>query len=191
MSHNRRIEEGYKKLKYVNQGGIFLAHQKKSIYFAHPFDRWQSKREGMIEQILEQRGYKVVNPFTEENRLNKKYGVENYYQNPCDEFSQDIVDKDWDMVVDCESYFGWFPKGVAMIGTPIELVWALLLGKEIITLTYKPHPFLKMFSDTMYVSYNDFIEDKPLPIKKRTYDLITKLLLELNKKRDDVNGILV
>lgn len=44
-----------------------IEKKKKTIYFAHPWDKWKTKREEMIERILEERGYEVVNPFKEEN----------------------------------------------------------------------------------------------------------------------------
>ena len=146
--------------------------KKKKIYFAHPYDKWKSKREEMIERLLEQRGYEVVNPFKKENKLNEKYGVENYYENPTRPFAKDIVNKDWYMVADCDSYFGWFPKDVTMIGTPIELTWALLLQKEIISLCYKPQPFLWLMSNKLYIDYDNFVNDTPFVNQETTWNLL-------------------
>jgi len=152
MSYTQKIEKEImppdKKIKY-----------KPKIYFAHPFDKWQTPREDQIEKILESRGYIVVNPFKEEDKLNEKYGVNNYYENPTYNFAKDIVDKDYQMVSDCDEYFGWFPKDVTMIGTPIELVWAHDLGKKITVLCYKPQPFLWMMADVFYIRYRNFRDD--------------------------------
>jgi len=135
--------------------------EKRTIYFAHPFDKWHSKREEMIERILEGRNYKVINPFKEEDRLNEKYGVNHYYENPTYDFAKDIVDKDYDMVKHCHEYFGWFPKDITMIGTPIELVWAYNMHKKITVLCYKPQPFLWILADVFYIDYDAFVKDEP------------------------------
>lgn len=178
MSYNRRIEQGYKKIgiKLDEEGNIM-----KKIYFAHPFDTWRTKREDIIEQILRERGYEVINPFKHEDHLNIKYGVDNYYDNPVREFAEDIVDKDFQMIIECDSYFGWFPKGITTIGTAIELEWASLLDKEIITLSYKPQPFLWMLSDKLYVSYSNFRKDILFSPQEYRYDLLG--LLRKTSKR--------
>jgi len=156
MSYNKRIEQGYKKLGLkLDKDGYVM----KSIYFAHPFDKWNSNQEKMIEQILTKRGYDVINPFKKEDRINKKYGVNNYYDNPTFEFAKEIIEKDYELVKECDEYFGWFPKDVTMIGTPLELSWANSLGKKITVLCYKPQPFLWMYSDIFYIGYENFKND--------------------------------
>ena len=176
MSYKQKIEKGIippdKQKKY----------KKKTIYFAHPFDRIGTKREKMIEQILEERGFEVINPFKMEQELNKKYGVDNYFDNPCKGFAKDIVDQDWQMVSGADAYFGWFPKNATMIGTPIELVWAVLLEKEIITLAHRPHPFVLMFSHIIYIGYKNFAKNIPFLEQRHNYGLLTQLLLELLRK---------
>ena len=152
-----------------------MEKERKKIYFAHPWDKWKTKREEMIERILEERGYEIVNPFKEENKLNEKYGVDNYYEDPTKPFATDIVDKDWEMVEECDAYFGWFPKDVTMIGTPIELVWALLLNKEIISLCYKPQPFLWVMCNKLYVDYDKFVSDIPFVNQEDKWDLLGKV----------------
>lgn len=133
--------------------------RKPKIYFAHPFDTWKTKEEELIEKTLEARGYEVINPFKEEDHLNEKYGVDNYYENPTYEFADDIVDKDQKMVLDCDEYFGWFPKGIAMVGTPIELTWAYEDCKKITVVCYKPQPFLWIYSDVFYLGLENFFND--------------------------------
>lgn len=133
---------------------------RKKIYFAHPFDKWRTKREEMIERILERMGYEVINPFKEEDKLNDKYGVDNYYEEPTIEFARDIVDKDYKMVQECDEYFGWFPKDVTVIGTPLELAWAKQMNKKITVLCYKPQPFLWVFANKFYLGYDNFAKGK-------------------------------
>ena len=139
-----------------------VEHRKKTIYFAHPFDKWKSKREAMIEKTLEKRGYKVINPFNEEHKLNEKYGVSNYYEDPTKEFAIDIVNKDYVMVKNCDEYFGWFPKDVTVIGTPLEFSWAKSMKKPTTVLCYKPQPFLWVMADNFYVGYENFVKNKKL-----------------------------
>ena len=138
-----------------------MTENKKLIYFAHPFDKWRTPREEFIEKVLEERGYTVINPFKQENKLNKKYGVDNYYHSPCIEFAKDIVDKDYDMVNNCDEIFCWIPKGITMIGTIIELMWANYLNKKITVLCYKPQPFFYRYAEKLYISYDDFKKDIP------------------------------
>ena len=163
--------------------------EKKTIYFAHPFDKWRTKREEMIEKILEERGFVVINPFKEEDKLNEKYGVDNYYENPTEPFALDIVNKDWLAVSKCDAYFGWFPKDITMIGTSIELVWALLLGKETITLSYKPHPFLWMFSNKFYTNYSKFVSDEPFSVKEHRWDILNMITKHYWELPDMLGGI--
>lgn len=149
------------KMKYESVRGYIMKKRKKkrpTIYFAHPFDRMGSKREEMIERILEERGYEVVNPFKKEIDLNAKYGVNNYYENPTKEFAEDIVVSDYKLVADCDEYFGWFPKGVTMIGTPLELAYAMKHKKKITVLCYKAQPFLWYHANVFYLGYDNFVK---------------------------------
>lgn len=138
---------------------IRTVETRPKIYFAHPFDKWKTKQEEMIEKVLEDKGYCVVNPFREEDVLREKYEVDEYYDSPSIEYANDIVNKAYKMVRNCDEYFGWFPKGIALIGTPIELNWAFLHGKKITVLSYKPHPFLWVMSDRFYLGYANFKND--------------------------------
>jgi hypothetical protein len=110
----------------------------------------------MIEKILEERGYEVVNPFKTEDKLNTKYGVSNYYEKPSLEFATEIVERDYEMVEECDAYFGWYPKGVTMIGTPLELAHAVQHKKYIIVMCYKPQPFLWVHAHAFYLGYDNF-----------------------------------
>lgn len=175
MSYTQKISKGYAQSKKIinSKTGevkwIFDTTEgviPKKIYFAHPFDKWRTPREEMIERFLKDRDYEVINPFKQESKLNEKYGVDNYYESPTIEFARDIVDKDRMMVLECDEYFGWFPKGVTMIGTPIELMWARELKMKITCLCYKPQPFLWMYSDVFYTSYKDFVTNKPFWVKE-------------------------
>ena len=132
--------------------------RKGHVYFAHPFDTWHSKREEMIMRRIEEMGLIPINPFEEEDKLNVKYGVEHYYQRPIKPFAKDITDRDLAMVQSCEFYIGWYPKGVTMIGTPIEMVWACLLSKKVMAICYKPQPFLLDHADVLFKGYKNFKE---------------------------------
>ena len=137
----------------------------KTIYFAHPFKTWKTQKEREITKILESRNYHVINPFIEENRLNKKYGVSNYYDSPSKSFIEEIVHNDYSLLKKCDEYFGWFPSKKDPIGTTFELCWAKMLNKNITVLCYKPHPFLLFFSNKFYLGFEAFKKDLPLEIK--------------------------
>ncbi len=131
----------------------------KKIYFAHPFDRRFTKRKEMIIKKLEERGFLVIDPFDGEDKIAKKYGVKNYYQNPCRDFAREIKERDFGAVDNADALFGWIPKGVTMIGTIREYDRALRGGKYIIILCYKPNPFLED-ADELYLTYGDFLDGK-------------------------------
>jgi len=135
---------------------------KITIYFAHPYDTFGTKEEKEIEKILTERGFIVVNPFEEqhEKELNKKYEVNTYYDKSSLEFAKEIVNKDILLVNDCDAFFGWFPKGITIIGAAIELTWAEKFKKKIYCLSYKPHPFLWVMSDVLYIDFEDFQHDR-------------------------------
>ncbi len=133
------------------------------IYYAHPFDTWINnfEMEKHIQEILESYDYDVVNPFVRESQLNEKYGVDNYYDNPCIGFAKDIVEKDYEAVEECDELFAWIPQHIVAIGTTFEIAYAHSLNKKITILTYKPHPFLLKYADVLYTSFEDFVKNEP------------------------------
>lgn len=133
--------------------------KKKTIYFAHPFDKIGSKREEMIMRKLEERGFKVIDPFAGEDVLCKKYNTDNYYGNPTRQFALEIKERDFGAVMKCNALFAWIPKDVTMIGTIREFDKALEYEIYTIILCYKPNPFLED-ADELYLSYQDFLEGK-------------------------------
>jgi len=120
-----------------------------------------TKREEMIEKILTERGFIVVNPFDEEIKICKKYGVLYYYDNPTEPFAYEIVDKDYKMIEACDELFAWISKGDNAVGTTWEIRWAKDLGKKVTVLISKPHPFIWRFVDKIYIGYYNFTEDIP------------------------------
>ena len=131
---------------------------KELVYFAHPFDKWRTDEEKLVKELLEHKGFKVFNPFDEENALNVKYGVDNYYDNPTYEFAGEIVDKDFQRVDECDSLFAWIPKDITTIGTIREIDRALRDKKRVMVVCYKPNPFLR--ETDLYLSIEDFLNDK-------------------------------
>ncbi|MHA1733530.1 MAG: hypothetical protein ACTSU5_16400 [Promethearchaeota archaeon] len=134
----------------------------EKIYFAHPFDTWKTPEETRIAGVLESRGYEVVNPFDVEHELNEKYDATGFYEKPSYSFAVDIVQEDYETFCGCDEYFGWFPRGITVVGTAIELAWALRQGKRITALCYKPNPFLWVYADALYADYEAFKNDQPL-----------------------------
>lgn len=139
----------------------------KTIYFAHPFDKMGTDKEKKIVETLMSRGYTVYDPFKYENGLNEKYGVKHYYKKPCKEFASDIIAGDFALVEECDELFAWIPKNTTMIGTIFEIGWAFSQHKKITVLCYKPQPFLYIYADVLYTSYEDFVADVPYKWKNR------------------------
>ena len=73
--------------------------------------------------------------------------------------AEDIKEKDFKQVENCDAFFAWIPKDVTMIGTIREFDKALRDGKYTIILCYRPNPFLED-ADELYLSYQDFLEGK-------------------------------
>lgn len=126
---------------------------KREIYFAHPSEKYNSKREKRIIEILESRKYKVINPFD--------------YQNPKDIISENrtyssVIPKDKKLLEKCDEIFCWYPKGynIRTIGTTWEMAWAYRDGKYITVLTFlKYHPFLEFYANKVYYCYQAFLHD--------------------------------
>jgi len=136
----------------------------KTIYFAHSHKWMNSKRKLKIKEILESRGYEVVDPFEHETKLVKKWGYW-YHENRNEDYANDITNKDYDLVKGAKELFAWFPVGSTTIGTPLEIGWAINMGKKVTVLYSSAHPFLwskRVNLYKLYISYQDFKEDKPL-----------------------------
>lgn len=127
--------------------------------------------EQKIIDILSKRGYLVVNPFVTEEGLNQKYGTPGYYEKPSIPFAHDIVKEDYEILSSCEEYFGWLPKGMTIVGTVVEMMWACKQGKPVTTLSYKPSPFLLVYSDKFYGNIEEFLQDRPSWVRKNLKDL--------------------
>lgn len=146
----------------------------RTIYFAHPFDTIGTEKESEIKEKLSE-SYEVCDPFETEEELNKKYGVDNYYDNPTKEFAFSILTADKDKVYKCDELFAWIPKGITTIGTVIEMMWANGVGKLVTVLSYKPQPFFVQYSDTLYTSYEDFMNDhRYIWKRKKQYDVFER-----------------
>lgn len=103
-------------------------------------------------------GFVAVNPFDDEEKIEEKYNAkQGYYSNPSEQFAMDIVDNDFLMVFSCDHLLAWFPKTSLSIGTPIEMFWAKTLGKKVISICGKPHPFVLRYSDQIYSSVEEFL----------------------------------
>ncbi len=138
----------------------------KTIYFAHPYDTWKTEMEYKIMGVLS-RQYMVINPFDTEQGLNKKYGTSGYYEKPSLPFAHDIVKTDYELLSTCDEYFGWFPEGITLVGTVVEMLWACKHGKLVTTLCYKPNPFLLAYSDKFYLGFEDLVENRPFSMPKK------------------------
>ena len=142
--------------------------KKKTIYFAHSHKWMNSKRKQTIKEILESRGYRVVDPFEHEIELEEKYGYK-YHENRNEDFANDITEKDYELVFRADELFAWFPIGATTIGTPLEIGWAKDLGKKVTVLYSSAHPFLwsrRLNLHKLYISYKDFKDDKPLFVRE-------------------------
>ncbi|MHA1680975.1 MAG: hypothetical protein ACTSUE_08195 [Promethearchaeota archaeon] len=136
----------------------------KKIYFAHPYSQWNSDEANMIENILESRGYAIINAFKmKEDHLIKKYGTE-YYSNPTVNFAGDIVKEDLLLLESVDEYLGWFKDGCMCIGSSIEFYHAKIKGKPTKVICNSPHPFLYTMADEFYESIEKFKSGHPLQL---------------------------
>ena len=156
--------KGFRRILDTTEGVI----PKKTIYFAHSHKWMNSKRKHKIKEILESRGYEVVDPFEHEEEIIEKYGYQ-YHENRTEDYANDITEKDYELVKNADELFGWFPIGSTTIGTPLEIGWATNMGKRVTVLYVYPHPFLwsnriKLYK--LYVGYQNFKDDKPLFVRE-------------------------
>jgi len=131
----------------------------KSVYLAHPYDMRNSEMKKEIVKILSKR-YTVMDPFASE--------PDGYYKTPSVNLAHEIINKDFNLLLSCDEYFGWFPKGVTSIGTAIEMMWAYMLEKPVSTMSHRPNPFLLVHSDKFYSSLDELETDTPTCMKLRS-----------------------
>lgn len=139
-----------------------MNEHKTTIYFAHSTSMMNTKKEQEIIEVLEKRGYMVINPFEKEDEICQKYGVKNYYEAPTKKFAEEIETKDWELVDKSAEYFGWFECDFGiktLIGTSIEMDRSYLMGKKITVIINILHPFVWNRANIIYLSYDDFIRD--------------------------------
>ena len=141
--------------------------KKITVYLAHSHQWKDAKRKWRIKEILESRGYEVVDPFEHEIELEEKYGYK-YHENRTEDFANAITEKDYELVKNAEELFAWFPIGATTIGTPQEICWAKAMGKKVTVLYSSAHPFLwseRVAIYKLYVGYQNFKDDKPLFVR--------------------------
>lgn len=133
-----------------------MSEKKKRVYFAHPYNRWKSAREGYIEKTLVDLGYDVINPFDNEEELMRKYNINKFYEKPNVHLAGEIVELDYETLEKCDIIFAWIPKNSNPFGTVIELMWAREMKKEIIILSYRPNPFFCYLECKLFLGYYNF-----------------------------------
>lgn len=134
---------------------------KLKIYFAHANEKWGCKREAMIEKILIDRGFNVINPFKYEKAICDKYKTAKYLDNPSESFANEIADTCYRLVDESDEVFCWFPKGTPSIGTTMELDYAHVLGKKTTVLINIPHPLVikkLRINDKLFLGYQSFVQ---------------------------------
>jgi len=157
--------KGFRKITDTTEGVI---PKKITVYFAHSHQWQDAKRKWRIKEILESRGYEVVDPFEYEEELEKKYGYA-YHENRTKEFADDITEKDYKLVKNADELFAWFPVGSTTIGTPQEICWAKAMKKKVTVLYSSAHPFLwseRVAIYKLYIGYQNFKDDKPLFVRE-------------------------
>lgn len=111
------------------------------------------------------RGMNPLNPFEDEDDMNREHGDTEYYSPKIKDrlsLGKKIWDHDIDRVLLCDTILAWFPT--LSIGTGIELWEASKNGKKLIIITDNPHPvFAKLVIDygaKMYASIDAFMNSE-------------------------------
>ena len=133
--------------------------RKLKIYFAHPLSKWGSGGERTIIRILESMGLEVVNPFTGELAILRKYGLNHgrYYKNPLYKLGIELWTKDLKQIEKCDILLAWIPE--KCMGTPQEIAHAFRHKKFIQIITNIKHPsfaFYKNKGAQVFSSITDF-----------------------------------
>ncbi|MHC1591754.1 MAG: nucleoside 2-deoxyribosyltransferase [Candidatus Helarchaeales archaeon] len=122
------------------------------IYYAHPYRMRGSEEEKHHIKVLEEKGFEVYDPFIGEGDVEKRHGGP-YYSNPTIEFARELVEKDLEMVEKCDWLIAIM---VGSTGTAMELMYAWTLGKKIISIDSRHHPFPMVLSDYLYETFEEF-----------------------------------
>lgn len=130
---------------------------KMQVYFAHPYSSVDMLEKNMIIEELKLRNLKVHNPFDGEEKILKKYGVNDYYENPNWEMAREIWTKDIKAIVKSNLLVAWLPIGACGMGTAQEVVIAYNFNKFIQIISPILHPSFAVYADQLFISIKDFI----------------------------------
>lgn len=110
-------------------------------YFAHP--KLEDRKIKTLRNILSQY-WKVIDPFDE--NIGIAY--------------EDIVEFDYCLIDECDMIFIYIPlSDHRNIGVISEMIYAHGLEKLVYCLTYEENPFLNKYCNTVWLNWDDFIND--------------------------------
>lgn len=126
----------------------------KKLYLAHS---GQEKEQGEhIEQLLEENGFEVINPFHKENPYihDLKWMNGKVIGELSEESCKWIVETDFKFIDECDAVVMIYPhEPIPTIGTPCEMLYAFQKGKPIIAYTAKwceHHPWIQHMSSLQF-----------------------------------------
>lgn len=117
-----------------------------SCYFAHPCDTKGSEEEKRIKMELKLRGVNVHDPFENEEKILKKYEIDDYYNDPRWQIGRDIWTSDIGMIKKCSMLLAYIPD-YGCLGTAAELATAYENRKFIQIISPIQHPMFSVYSD--------------------------------------------
>jgi len=153
---------------------------KPRIYFAHPFPLRDTDLELRVMEAIEEKGYDVYDPFTQESDLESKYGGR-YYDLPTKAFAEEIVKTDLAKVEELDGVIAFLPiewlkenaPGYMTIGTPMEIKHAYERGKKVIIISERPNPFLVCHCNEYYLTIEDFENGEKLSLDGRSFKSVS------------------
>ena len=130
------------------------------VYFAHPYRTIGTIDEEILLDEMEQQGWDVLNPFDHapiDAVENIKSGVFS------SEDAAALVNNDLAHILECDIILAWIPEGIPAVGTICEMMFAATQGKKYVIVVHErptPHSWVVHYADDLYLSIEDFINDK-------------------------------
>ena len=141
-----------------------MPHRKKLIlYVAHALS-YRKEVRAMTEKLEKDYYIKFINPFYQTTRveieqldtLKTQEEKEQYKRlwslNEC----RAIVRMDLEMIDECDGIIAFLTKGI--LGTACEFQYARTTNKKIFTITetYNNHPWVRCYSDQIFINMDEF-----------------------------------
>lgn len=129
------------------------------VYFAHPLTHIDHPLKEKLREELKFRLIKMYDPFEDENKILKKYGLnmksKGYYTAPYYKLARELWFKDLHMLYKLDFLIAWIPEKT--IDVPEVVVEAYRKDKYIQIISPIIHPSFAVYANQFFLSIGDYI----------------------------------